>query len=205
MKSFLHDLKNHADKPPVVRKGCDMPGCEHLGEHRAPRSRAELNKYYWFCMDHVREYNANWDFFKGMSPGEMDHHLYRAGVWERPTWRMTRAGMFEEEKARRKIFEHFTGEGVAGGFSMGGDDDEEPARINVSALPHPTVEALAVMGLAPPIQWDEVKVRYKKLAKKYHPDTNRGDREAEEQFKKITLAYTILKLSYENYTKLDER
>jgi hypothetical protein len=202
LKSFLGGLENHAETPPALRKTCDVPGCEHMGEYKAPRSREEMRKYYWFCLEHVREYNANWDFFKGMSRGEIEHHMYKTAVWDRPTWRSTQAGMFEE-KARQKIYEHFTGEGVAGDFGMGTDEAE--AHINVSNLPHPTIEALSVMDLAPPIQWDEVKVRYKALAKKYHPDTNRGDKEAEERFKKITLAYTILKLSYENYTKLDER
>lgn len=203
-KSFLHDLKHTGDRPVVQRKGCDAPGCEHLGEYKAPKSRHELRSFYWFCLEHVRDYNANWDFFKGMSKGEMEHHLYKTSVWDRPTWRMTQAGMFEE-KARRKIYEHFTGEGVSGDFSFRTGEAEEDAHVNLSALPHPTVEALAVMDLAPPIQWDEVKARYKALAKKYHPDTNKGDKEAEDRFKKITLAYTILKLSYENYTKLDEK
>jgi curved DNA-binding protein CbpA len=62
-----------------------------------------------------------------------------------------------------------------------------------------------VLGLAPPIEWEEVKARYKKLAKKHHPDTNKGDKTAEEQFKKISLAYAILKLSYKNYTELEKR
>jgi hypothetical protein len=202
--AFFHDLKKHVEQPPVPRKGCDVPGCEALGEYRAPKSRQELKSYYWFCMDHVREYNANWDFFKGMSRGEIEHHMNKTAVWDRPTWRSTEAGLFEQQQARRKIYEHFTGEGVAGDFSMRGEDEGE-AHINVSSLPHPTVEALAVMDLAPPVQWDEVKARYKTLAKRYHPDTNQGDKAAEEQFKKITLAYTIIKLSYENYTKLDEK
>ena len=52
--------------------------------------------------------------------------------------------------------------------------------------------------------WEEVKSRYKSLAKKYHPDTNK-DTGAEEQLKKINMAYTILKLSYQTYSQLDER
>ena len=66
------------------------------------------------------------------------------------------------------------------------------------------IEALAVMGLAPPIGWEEVKTRYKTLAKKYHPDTNKDDKKAEELLKKINLAYSILKISYQHYMKLDE-
>jgi hypothetical protein len=204
-KSFLHGYHN-PDELPVLRKGCDAEGCEGLGEYRAPRSRLDLSSphrrpdersYYRFCLDHVRQYNANWDFFKGMSDAEMQHHLYKTGVWDRPTWRAAQSGA--EEKIRKQVHEQFAG------FFADGAEDEKEAHIDVGDLPHPTVEALAVMNLTPPVDWDEVKTRYKTLAKKYHPDTNKGDRTAEEKFKKITLAYTILKLSYENFTKLEER
>lgn len=208
-KSFLHGLRDHKDTVPMPRKGCDVPGCQHTGEYRAPKSRYDLRDYFWFCLDHVREYNANWDFFKGMSPGEIEHHIHKTAVWDRPTWRMTEAGLVEE-RTREKIYAHFArGEGVFANFTMGGESDEaEPrerdARIDIGSLPHPTIEALGVFGLAPPVGWEEVKSRYKSLAKKYHPDTNR-DKGAEEQLKKINMAYTILKLSYQTYSQLDER
>ena len=39
---------------------------------------------------------------------------------------------------------------------------------------------------------DEIKKAYRKLARKYHPDTNPGDAAAEERFKKISAAYDVL-------------
>ena len=39
---------------------------------------------------------------------------------------------------------------------------------------------------------DSLKKQYKKLAKKYHPDINRDDKEAEEKFKNISAAYQAL-------------
>lgn len=201
-KSFLNDLKHGHDTRPVMRRGCDAPGCSDVGDYRAPKSRQNLRDYYWFCLEHVRQYNQSWDFCKGMTPGEMETHLNNSAIWDRPTWRMTQAGM-NEEKMRQKIYTHFTTEGVYGSF--GRDEDDEKAQINVNTIPHPTIEALAALGLAPPIEWEEVRTRYKALAKKYHPDTNRNDSEAEEKFKKISLAYTILKLSFDKYMEMDKR
>ena len=39
---------------------------------------------------------------------------------------------------------------------------------------------------------DEIKKAYRKLARQYHPDTNHGDKEAEERFKEVQGAYAIL-------------
>jgi hypothetical protein len=202
-KSFLGSVEDTSDTLPAIRRGCDSPGCAHLGEYRAPKSRYDLKSYYWFCLDHVRAYNANWDFFRGMTREEIEHHMHKTAQWDRPTWRMTQAGM-NEERTRKRIYEAFAnGESVFGDF---GAKEEEPreAHIDVNTIPHPTLEALAVMGLAPPIGWEEVKARYKTLAKKYHPDTNKDDKQAEELLKKINLAYSILKLSYQHYLQLDE-
>lgn len=203
-RTFLEGKEE--DRLPAIRRNCSITGCEHLGEYRAPKSRYDLRDYYWFCLDHVREYNHNWDFFKGMGRAEIEHHMTKTSVWDRPTWRMTQAG-FNEENARKRVYEAFVnGESVFADFDGRGNADAqaEEARIEVAAIPHPTIEALAVMGLAPPIGWEEVKTRYKSLAKKYHPDTNKDDKRAEEELKKINLAYSILKISYQHYMKLDE-
>src|ERR671911_2374918 len=39
---------------------------------------------------------------------------------------------------------------------------------------------------------DEIKKAYRKLARQYHPDTNQGDKAAEERFKEVQAAYAIL-------------
>lgn len=39
---------------------------------------------------------------------------------------------------------------------------------------------------------EEIKKSYRNLAKKYHPDINKNDKEAEEKFKKVSMAYDIL-------------
>lgn len=202
-RSYWDTLQNPPETGVTLTKDCDISGCPHRGDYKAPKSRESLKDYYWFCLDHVREYNKNWDFFKGMSHAEIEQNISKATVWDRPTWRSTKAGL-NEERVKRTVYEGFAaGENIFQDFTGGGE--EASARVNVQSIPHPAVEALAVMNLEPPIDWEDVKTRYKALAKRYHPDTNSSDKVAEEQLKKINLAYSILKLSYQNYTKLDEK
>ena len=49
-----------------------------------------------------------------------------------------------------------------------------------------------VLGIDRNASASEIKKAYRKLAKKYHPDTNPGDKEAEAKFKEVTEAYEIL-------------
>ena len=49
-----------------------------------------------------------------------------------------------------------------------------------------------VLGVPRTATADEIKKAYKKLARKYHPDLNPGDKAAEEKFKRISEAYSVL-------------
>ena len=49
-----------------------------------------------------------------------------------------------------------------------------------------------LLGVTPTTTQVEIKKAYRKLAKKYHPDANPGDTEAEQMFKLISEAYTVL-------------
>jgi DnaJ-domain-containing protein 1 len=177
---------------------CDMPGCAHTAEHRAPKDRS-LNEYYHFCMDHVREYNKAWNFFEGMSAHEVEDHLHKSLYGDRPTWKYGVNGD-AYEALYTKAWQTFH------------NSEKEPPKQkqqynSYSSAPAltPEHEALAVMGLAPPVTLEEIKTRYKSLAKKHHPDLNHGDKESQELLKQINMAYTILKLAYEKFEELPRR
>ena len=54
---------------------CDFPGCKEKGVHRAPKSPDHLDEFFWFCRDHVREYNLKWNFFGTASDEEFQKML----------------------------------------------------------------------------------------------------------------------------------
>jgi hypothetical protein len=56
-------------------RGCDHAGCKEPGQYRAPKSPRALDDYYWFCKEHVREYNLNWNYFQGQSEEEFQRFL----------------------------------------------------------------------------------------------------------------------------------
>jgi len=170
---------------------CDMPDCRESGEFKAPRDRS-LASHYWFCQQHILDYNAAWDFFSGMSQTEIEHHMRQSLFGDRPTWTYTtNPTMADDLRAQANRFRDFKAE-----ERQNTSQKQKTAR----AVPaSPEQEALAIMGLETPVTLDEIKTRYKKLDKTYHPDLNHGNREAEDTLKKVNMAYTVLKLAYQRY------
>lgn len=173
---------------------CDMPGCGENGEFRAPKDRS-LSDHYWFCQDHVREYNKAWNFFEGMASSEVEEHMLKSWYGDRPTWKYGVNGNVQDE-LYAKAWQTYNG-------------DAEPPKQEQpngqSGYNTPEYEALAIMGLEPPVVLKDIKARYKQLAKKHHPDMNKGCSKSEELLKQINMAYTILKLAYEKFETLPER
>ncbi len=166
---------------------CDHPGCAAAGEYRAPRSRAALRTFYWFCLDHVRAYNAGWNYYVGMSAAEVEREIRSDTVWQRPTWPMgSRAGMRYAPRFRD--------------FGLFGDEDEVPQERRREPPRHRPLSqqehALAIFNLEPPFTLVGLKARYKELVKLHHPDVHGGDRAAEERLKIVNLAFATLKASY---------
>jgi curved DNA-binding protein CbpA len=63
-----------------------------------------------------------------------------------------------------------------------------------------------MLGLGWPLEDGALRERYRELAKRYHPDTNGGDKSAEDRLKDINRAYSLLKkrlatLATENNTQ----
>lgn len=159
---------------------CDQSGCVHAGEYRAPKSRSTLYEYYWFCLEHVRAYNASWDYYAGMSADEIEAMVRQDVTWQRPTWRLG------ERTAGRTVRFEATMRDPFGLFG------EEEAPAQKRRPPTAEEEAMRVLEIRLPFTRVELKARYKELVKRHHPDANGGDKDAEERFKVISQAYNTL-------------
>lgn len=195
-----HKSPEFADKSEKkATEGCDMPDCRETADHRAPKHRG-LNEYYNFCFNHAKEYNKAWNFFDGMSNVEVEDYMTNSLYGNRPTWKYGVDGSTPEEELFREAQSH---------YFYSEDQKQHTEQKNKKTLYGDRTsaehEAMALMGLEPPVELEDIKKRYKKLAKKYHPDLNRDNPNAEELLKKINMAYTILKLAFEDYKKLPQQ
>jgi DnaJ-domain-containing protein 1 len=186
-------------RPQAKFKTCDMAGCLHEGEFRAPKDRS-LNEYYRLCEDHVREYNKAWNYFADMDDEEIAKHMKDNIYGHRPTWKYG-VGAEQIDEMYRKAWQsyHYTDEEPPKGHERYRKTSEDFIEERT-----PEQDALVIMDMQPPVTLAGIKKRYKELAKQYHPDMNAGDKNAEEKLKHINMAYTILKVAYEKYEKLEK-
>lgn len=167
------------EKKKQTAQSCEMDGCKEAGEYKAPKSRGRLHEYQWLCLDHVRDYNKAWDYFKGMQPEEIEAFRYDALLGHRPTWKTNQ----RTTPSKKDIWE---------ALRRFGFTEAAPK----PSLPKKLLQALAAMQLEHPTTVKEVKKSYKALVKRYHPDKTGGSAKDTERFRSITEAYHYLQTYY---------
>ena len=196
LQEFEELTRAYGDQADAEIGACEVPGCEALATHRAPKSPDRLNDYYWFCVDHVQAYNKSWNYYAGMSEDEVEAHIRKDTTWQRPTWRFGERGETGDGYARPRDKVHdpydvLDDEGPT--HEYGRSRRERAGGPPVSREEHVALSALEIDG---PVNIATLKARYKALVKRYHPDANGGSKEAEERLKTINHAYTTLKKLY---------
>jgi len=174
-------------------RACDHPGCRRAAEARAPKSREMLNEHYWFCQPHAADYNRNWDFFAGMSEGQVrktqQDEMFTGG---RPTWEM-KAGRFSREAASFTA-KFGRGEGYRDPFNLFGRGGPRPApEPEAPKLGKIERNALAELDLEAGVEAAAIRARYTELLRRLHPDANGGDRAGEQRLQKVIRAYQSLR------------
>jgi hypothetical protein len=178
----------HALKPGEVR--CDHPGCLRAATARAPKSRDLMHEHYQFCQPHAAEYNKHWDFFAGMSEGQIRAHQEARATGERPTWTFKASNRSREAAAAAangpgSFTDPF---GIFGAAKKRAEANEEAGRY----LGKLERNALADLDLDNHAQPTTIRARYTELVKRCHPDANGGDRSAEHKLQRVIKAYKTL-------------
>jgi hypothetical protein len=178
----------HERRAKTIR--CDSPGCEASGDYRAPMGRLREGQYFCFCLEHVREYNNSYNYFNGMSDGDVARYMKDATTGHRPTWSMgVKRGMggFREEGVKPGDFADPLGL-YRQRFHRGRQQETREPRYSPV-----TMRCLHALGLDEAASAEVIKARYKDLVKRHHPDANGGDRSCEEKLREIIHAYKTLR------------
>ncbi|MEL6766617.1 MAG: J domain-containing protein [Pseudomonadota bacterium] len=189
---------------------CEWPGCNAPAAYRAPYSKDRLDMFRWFCLEHVREYNAAWNYFEDWSEAEIDRQFSADRTWDRPTWRLgsgpaSRVGMHPHANGEAwarwgfRDAHEVLGENATlnpGRPKNGANADERPRR----RLTREEQRAMDTLGLPHQVETRrEVRARYTELVKELHPDMNGGHNPEPERLARVIKAWRILRKS-RNFT-----
>lgn len=174
---------------------CAMPGCNEPGEFRAPLLEGGHGHgdgpapYRWLCLDHVREFNAGYNFFKGMTPDEIHDAQRPYAGWERETRAFNATGGADSPPRWADFSDPL--DAIQARFR-----DRRPVeRKDGKPLSGRDRESLKVLDLDIDADRMALRKRYSELVRRYHPDRNGGDRSQEAALTKVIAAYQQLKVS----------
>jgi hypothetical protein len=170
-----------------ARACCAVPGCDEPGEFKAPLSPSGFDgpgDWRFLCLDHVREHNARYNYFDGMSPEEITEAQSPLSGWERPSRRFAANGA-DPPPAWSDFADPL--DAISARFGRRGS---EP---NSSRFTRDEQRALSILGLGEDADRHSVRQRYSALVRRFHPDRNGGDRSQEERLGRVIEAYQLLR------------
>jgi len=169
---------------------CTHPGCAEPGEFRAPgMTRPGFDgpgEWRWLCLDHVRAFNARYNWFDGMTADEISAAQNPYGGWDRETRAFASNGA-----DRPPRWADFADPLDAIGARFRATRQEE--RKDGRPLSECDRRNLRILGLGVDVDRRALRTRYAELLRLYHPDRNGGDRGHEKALSQVIEAYTALK------------
>ena len=171
-----------------ARDCCAVPGCNEPGEFKAPLQPANFDgpgAWRFLCLEHVRQHNAKYNFFEGMSPEEITEAQSPLAGWDRPSRKFAANGADPPPR-----WSDFADPLDAIGTRFGRARDSQAARFSKAER-----RALGVLGLGEDADMHSLRKRYSNLVRRFHPDKNGGDRSHEGKLREVIEAYQLLRRS----------
>jgi len=163
---------------------CEWENCKENGKFKAPLEKDNSKNYKWLCERHIKLFNKNWNYFEGMSQHEIENFVKSDLTWHRPTQKFGSSDNF---------FNILWNNALSDKFNL---FKEEKIFNNLKdrKLSEKDKDAFKIMELKFDADWSSIQKKFKTLVKKFHPDRNSGNKQFEDKLKKVTLAYSHLKL-----------
>ncbi len=163
---------------------CEWGNCMKVGNYKAPMEKDNSKNYRWLCVEHIKLFNKNWDYFDGMNQNEIEIFLKSDMTWHRPT---------QEFGSSDNFFNILWNNALNDKFNFF-KHEKNTHSLNEKKLSEKDIDAFKIMGLELNASWPIIQKKFKTLVKKFHPDKNSGNKQFEDKLKKITLAYSHLRL-----------
>ena len=162
---------------------CEWVSCNEFGKFKAPVEKDNSKNFKWLCEEHIKLFNKNWNYFEGMSEDEIESFLKSDITWHRPT---------QEFGSADNFFNILWNNALSDKFKFFNENKNN--NLKTKKLSEKDKDAFVIMELEFNADWTTIQKRFKTLVKKFHPDKHSGSKIYEDKLKKITLAYSHLKM-----------
>ena len=163
---------------------CEWDKCKEVGSFKAPAEKDNSKNFKWLCEKHIKVFNKSWNYFEGMTQEEIEVFLKSDITWHRPTQKFGSSDNFFNILWNNALSDKFN-------FYK---KEEAVFNLKNKRFSEKDKDAFKIMELELSSDWKTVQKKFKTLVKKFHPDRNAGNKQFEDKLKKITLAYSHLKL-----------
>ena len=163
---------------------CDWENCNETGLYRAPIEKDNSKKYRLLCLEHIKIFNKNWNYFENMNSHEIEFFIKSDLTWHKSTKKFGSSENFFNILWNNALDDKLNI------FKSSNFKDFKKTKISQTDK-----DALNILELNEEVKWVEIHSKFKELVKKYHPDKNQGSKKFEDKLKKITLAYSKLKMT----------
>ena len=165
---------------------CDWNNCLEEGLYKAPVEKDNSKKYRILCLNHVKEFNKNWNYFEGMDDNQINEFIKSDMTWHKPTQSFSSSDNFFKILWNNTLKDEFDKIKIKGEYN----------HMSQFKFDSNDIKAFGILGVSVGLKWEKIQDKFKTLVKKFHPDINLGNKKYEEKLKLITLAYTQLKNTY---------
>ena len=163
---------------------CDWSNCKKAGNYKAPIEKDNSKKFRLLCLEHIKIFNKKWNYFANMTNEEIEYFIKSDLTWHKPT---------KSFNSSENFFNILWNNALEDKLNI--FESSNFKNFKKDKLTSTDRDALDIMGLKYEAKWEEIQKKFKSLVKKYHPDKNLGSKKFEDKLKKITLAYSKLKMT----------
>ena len=176
-------------KPKILSKKqvCDYGGCNEKGEFLA---KTKSSAKFFYCLNHIKDFNKNYNFFEGMSEEEVIDYQISAIIGHRPTWK---SGTNPQASYFSKFAKN-DGSAFDDPFDLFEKEKtskyERQSKIKKGKISEKAYKLLDFNSVS---NKSDIRKKFKEVVKSLHPDTNGGDNSQEDLLKEVISAYKALK------------
>ena len=132
---------------------CDWNNCFEEGSYKAPIEKDNSKKYRMLCLNHIKEFNKNWNYFEGMDDKQINEFIKSDMTWHKSTQSFSSSDNFFKVLWNNALREDLNKYKINGQFDP------------TNKFNHNDVKAFDILGLSIVIKWKIIREKFKKLVK----------------------------------------